>query len=74
MAAASMENDVEDKNTTQERAESLKAEKDQQKQEIARLTEELKIIKIIVKDLHVDANTMSSQKNNAVSKVQKLQE
>ena len=60
MAAASMENDVEDKNTTQERAESLKAEKDQQKQEIARLTEELKIIKIIVKDLHVDANTMSS--------------
>ena len=70
---AAMENYVEEHNTNQVSAKSLKAENDQQKQEIARLTEELKLIKISVEYLQVEANSMSLEKNIAVSKVHKLQ-
>ena len=70
---AAMDNSVEEHNNNQVRAESLKAEIYQQNQEIASLTKELKLIKSIVEDLKVQANTMSSEKNIAVSKLQQLQ-
>ena len=72
-ALAAMENYVEDHNNNQVSAESLKAENCQQKQEIYRLTEELKLIKISVADLQFEANTMSSERNTSVFKIQNLQ-
>ena len=52
-AVAAIENSVEDHNTNQLSAESLKAANDQQKQEIFCLTEELKLIKNSVANFQV---------------------
>ena len=68
-----IENYVEEQNTNQVRAESLKSGNNHHKQEISRLTEELKLIKSSVVDLQVEANTMISEKNIAIYKLQKLQ-
>ena len=68
-----MDNYVWDHNTNQASTESVKAANDQQKQEIARLTEDMKLIKISVVDLQVEEKTMSSDDNIAVSKVQNMQ-
>ena len=54
-------------------AEIPKAANYQKKQETARLTEKLKLIKSFVVDLQVEAKAMSSEKNITVSKVQKMQ-
>ena len=72
-AVAAIENSFEDHNTNQVSAESLKAANDQQKQKIPRLTEELKLVKSSVVNLQVEADTMSSEKNISISKVQNLQ-
>ena len=73
-AVAAIYNYVEEKNTNQIISERLKAANNQQKQEISRLTEELKLTKSIVADLRVEANIIYSDNNIAVSKLQKLQE
>ena len=67
-----MENYVEEHNTNQVSAESIKDSNDQQKQEIYCLTEEIKLIKSSVADLQVEAKTMSSEKNIVVSKLQDM--
>ena len=68
-----MENSVEEYNTNQLSSESLKATNDQQKQEIACLTEDMKLIKSSVADLQVEAKAIYSEKKISVSKVRKLQ-
>ena len=68
-----MGNSVEEHNTNRVSAESVKSKNDQKKQEISCLTEEMKLIKIIVADLQVQEKTMSSWKNIVISKLQKLQ-
>ena len=68
-----MENYVEDNNTKQGSAESIKSENNQQKEEIARLTEELKLTKSSVADFQVESKAVSSEKNIDISQVQKLQ-
>ena len=73
IAVAAMDNSVEDHNTNQVSAESLKVTNNQQKQEISGLTEELKLIKSSMVDFQVEAKTMYSEKNIAVSKVQNMQ-
>ena len=70
---SAMENSSEEHNINQVSSESLKAIKKQQKQEIARLTEELRLIKSSVGDLQVQAKAMSSDKKFSVSKAQNLQ-
>ena len=72
-AVAALDNSVEDQNKNQVSTEILKAENYHQKQEIACLTEELKPIKISVEDLQVETKSMYSEKNIAVSKLQKMQ-
>ena len=72
-AVAALDNSVEDHNKNQVSTEILKAENYHQKQEIACLTEELKPIKISVEDLQVETKAMYSEKNIAVSKLQKMQ-
>ena len=64
---------VEEHNTNQEIAESLKTTNDYQKQEIACLTEELELIKSSVAYLQVESKDMSSENNIAISKVQNMQ-
>ena len=73
ISVAAMENSFEEHNTNQVRAESLKYAKYKQKQEIACVTEYLKLIKSSVADFQVEANAMSSEKNIAISKVHNLQ-
>ena len=67
-----MDNYVEEYNVNQVRAESLKYTSNQHKQEIARLTEELTLIKSSVVYFQVEAKNITSEKNIAVFKVQKM--
>ena len=60
-------------NTNFVSAEILKTANNEQKQEIYCLTEKLKLIKISMADLQVEAKTMSSEKNIAVSKANQTQ-
>ena len=68
-----MENYSEEHNTNQVSSESIKATNNHQKQEIAYLTEYLKLIKSSVADLQVEAKDMSSESNITVFKVKNLQ-
>ena len=72
-AIEATKNSVEEHNTNQVSSESLKDSNEQHKQEISRLTEEIKLIKSSVAYFQVEAKVMSSEKNTAVSKVHKLQ-
>ena len=58
-SVADIEHPVEEHNTNQVSDEIFKAANYQQKQEIARLPEELKLTKISVEDLQVEEKTMS---------------
>ena len=70
---AAMYNSVEEHNNYQVSDERVKAANIHQKQKIARLTEEMKLIRISVTDLQFEAKTLSSENNIAIYKVQNMQ-
>ena len=67
-----MENYIEEQNINQVSAGIIRAVNKHQKQKIACLPEELKQIKSSLADFQVDTNTMSSEKNIAISKVHRM--
>ena len=71
-AVASTKNSVRDHNTNQVSTKILKAAISHHKQEIASLTEEMKLTKSSVAYFQVETKAMSSESKIAVSKVQKL--